>query len=188
MPCYLARGFTSAANFGVFCRAEDGRRIEGEASKQGAGVSLVPTGKGRERRTIGERRNQDVRLFVSKRSIKRVSIATTRASISSRGERDRSRRSLWQPTRQDRRRTRMPSHGRHRKTWPAVDPDACRFLRPCSEAPRDLHGQVVRSTPVDGGPTNARHHPKTLQARRRIRVQRNRHRVFRGQKGDPFKG
>ena len=183
MPCYLARGFTSAANFGVFCRAEDGRRIEGEASKQGAGVSLVPTGKGRERRTIGERRNQDVRLFVSKRSIKRVSIATTRASISSRGERDRSRRSLWQPTRQDRRRTRMPSHGRHRKTWPAVDPDACRFLRPCSEAPRDLHGQVVRSTPVDGGPTNARHHPKTLQARRRIRVQRNRHRVFRGQKG-----
>jgi hypothetical protein len=22
----------------------------------------------------------------------------------------------------------MPSHGRHRKTWPAVDPDACRFL------------------------------------------------------------
>ena len=113
-----------------------------------------------------------MRLFVSKRSIKRVSIATTRASISSRGERDRSRRSLWQPTRQDRRRTRMPSHGRHRKTWPAVDPDACRFLRPCSEAPRDLHGQVVRSTPVDAGPTNARPHPKTLQARRRIRVQR----------------
>jgi hypothetical protein len=36
--------------------------------------------------------------------------------------------------------------------------------------------------PVDAGPTNARHHPKTLQARRRIRVQRNRHRVFRGQK------
>jgi hypothetical protein len=45
-----------------------------------------------------------------------------------------------------------------------------------------------RSTPLDAGPTNARHHPKTLQARRRIRVQRNRHRVFRGQKGDPFKG
>jgi hypothetical protein len=100
----------------------------------------------------------------------------------SRGEPDRSRRSLWRPTHQGRRRTRMPSHGRHRKTWPAVDPDVCRFLRPCSEAPRDLRGQVVRSTPVDAEPTNARHHPKTLQSRRRIRVHRNRHRVFRGQK------
>jgi hypothetical protein len=50
--------------------------------KQGAGVSLVPPGNGRERRTIGGRGNQDVRLFASKRSIKRVSIATTRASIS----------------------------------------------------------------------------------------------------------
>ena len=40
------------------------------------------------------------------------------------------------------------------KLGPAVDPDACRFLRPCSEAPRDLYGQIVRSTPVDAGPTN----------------------------------
>ena len=80
-----------------------------------------------------------------------------------RGERDRSRRNLWRPTHQGRRRTRMPSRGRHRKTWPAVDPDACRFLRRCSEAPRDLHGQVVRSTPVDAGPINSRHHPRIKQ-------------------------
>ena len=38
----------------------------------------------------------------------------------SRGERDRSRRSLWRPTHQARRRTRRPSHGRPRKTWPAL--------------------------------------------------------------------
>ena len=31
----------------------------------------------------------------------------------------------------------MPSHGRHRKTWPAVDPDACRFLRPCYQKHRE---------------------------------------------------
>jgi hypothetical protein len=48
--------------------------------------------------------------------------SSSSCSISSRAERDRSRRSLWRPTHQGRRRTRMPSHGRHRKTWPAVDP------------------------------------------------------------------
>jgi hypothetical protein len=47
----------------------------------------------------------------------------------SRGEHDRSRRSLWRPRHRGRRRTRMPSHGRHRKTWPAVDPDVYRFHR-----------------------------------------------------------
>jgi hypothetical protein len=56
-----------------------------------------------------------------------------------------------------------------------------------SEVPRNLCGQVVRSTPVDAGPINARHHPKTPPSRHRIRVQGNRHRVFRDQKGSTQK-
>jgi hypothetical protein len=132
-----------------------------------------------------ERGTQDVRLFVSKRSIKRVSIATTRASISFPG---RTRSIETKPLVTD-----ASRQAAHSKAEPRASsknlarPDAGRFLRPCPEAPRDLHGQVVRSTPVDAGPTNARHHPKTLQARRRIRVQGKRHRVFRGQKGDSSK-
>ena len=151
--------------------------------KQG-GESFAPA-TGKRPRTKGERGTQDVRLFVSKRSIKRVSIATTRASISFPG---RTRSIETKPLATD-----ASRQAAHSKAEPRASsknlarPDAGRFLRPCSEAPSDLHGQVVRSTPVDAGLTNARPHPKTLQARRRIRVQGNRRPVFRGQKGDPSK-
>ena len=76
-----------------------------------------------------------MRLFVSKRSIKPVSIATTPgkhffsgANAIDRDEAFGDRRIKAGGALECR------ATGVIEKTWPAVDPDACRFLRPCVSA------------------------------------------------------
>jgi hypothetical protein len=65
----IARMDRFARTTGKRPRTKDDDEDDLGQEARGRGVSLVPPGMGRERRTIGERGTQDVRLFVSKRSM-----------------------------------------------------------------------------------------------------------------------
>jgi hypothetical protein len=92
-----------------------------------------------------------------------------------------SRRSASRPKHRDRRRTRWPSHARHRKTWPFDVHDAYRFPRPYLEVWKGLRGPVVQTTRVGVESNTERHRRRSPRSRQRTGARDNKHPIFRGQ-------